>query len=129
MRVKMMMAAVAVATMLSGTAQAQTASDQAQYQAALERMMSESTAGRCAEDLMAADLLAACTPAAAQMAQGLQSLGAVESVTYLGHETGPDGSRVELYAVKYAAGMTLNWGIGGLVDGKFTTAFARAAEG
>ena len=32
-------------------------------------------------------------------------------------------------AVKYAAGMTLNWGIGGLVDGKFTTAFARAAEG
>ena len=129
MRVKMMMAALAVTAALAGAAQAQTAPEQGQYQAALERMMSESTQGRCAEDLMAADLLAACTPAAAQMAQGLQSLGAVESVTYLDHETGPDGSRVELYAVKYAVGMTLNWGIGGLVDGKFTTAFARAAEG
>ena len=124
MRVKMMMSAVAVATMLSGTAQAQTASEQGQYQAALERMMSEAAQSRCPEDLMAPDLLAACTPQIAQMGPGIQSLGAIESITYLGHEDGPTG-RVERYAVKYAVGITLNWGIGGVVDGKYTVAFAQ----
>ena len=125
MRVKMMMAAVAAAAMLSGAVQAQTAPDQGQYQPALERMISEATQGRCPEDLMAAELLAACTPQVAQMAPALQSLGAVESITYLGHEDGPDGSRVERYAVQYANGTTLNWGVGGVVDGKFTIAFAQ----
>ncbi len=124
MRVKMMMAAVALATMLSGTAQAQTAPELGQYQAALERMMSEAAQSRCPEDLMAPDLLAACTPQIAQMGPGIQSLGAIESITYLGHEDGPQG-RVERYAVKYAVGVTLNWGIGGVVDGKYTVAFAQ----
>ncbi|MES2835742.1 MAG: hypothetical protein V4707_13650 [Pseudomonadota bacterium] len=123
MRVKMMMAAVAVA-MLSGAAQAQTAPDQGQYQAALERMMSESTQGRCPEDVMAAELLAACTPQVVQMSQGLQSLGAIQSITFLRAE-GEGAERTEFYAVKYAIGVTLNWGIGGLVDGKFTKAFAQ----
>ena len=122
MRVKMMMAAVAVATMLSGAAQAQT--DAGQYQAALERMMSESAQGRCPEDVMAAELLAACTPQVAQMAPALQSLGAIQSITFLRAE-GEGAERTEFYAVTYAIGVTLNWGIGGLVDGKFTKAFAQ----
>lgn len=124
MRVKMMMAAVAAAAMLSGAAQAQTAPEQGQYQAALERMMSEAAQSRCPEDLMAPELLAACTPQIAQMGPGIQSLGAIESITYLGHEDAPTG-RVERYAVKYAIGITLNWGIGGVVDGKYTIAFAQ----
>lgn len=125
MRVKMMIAAMAVATMLAGAAQAQTAPDQPQYQAALERMIAETVQGRCPEDVMAAELLAACTPQVAQMSQALQSLGAVESITYLGHETGADGSRLERFAIRYAAGVTLNWGIGGFADGKFSIAFAQ----
>lgn len=124
MRVKMMMAAVAAATMLSGAVQAQTAPEQGQYQAALERMMSETTQGRCPEDVMAPELLDACASQIAQMAPGLQSLGAIESITFLRAE-GQGTERVEFYAVKYAAGVTLNWGIGGLVGGKYNTAFAQ----
>lgn len=124
MRVKTMMAAVAMATMLSGVAQAQTAPEQGQYQAALERIMSETTQGRCPADVMAPELLAACAPQIAQMAPGLQSLGAIESITFLRAE-GEGAQRVEFYAVKYAIGVTLTWGVGGLVDGKYTTAFAQ----
>lgn len=119
----MMMAAVAAGVLLAGGANAQT-QEQGQYQAALERMMSEAAQSRCPEDLMAPELLAACTPQIAQMGPGIQSLGAIESITYLGHEDGPTG-RVERYAVKYAIGVTLNWGIGGVVDGKYTVAFAQ----
>ncbi len=119
----MMMAAVAAGVLLAGAANAQT-QETGQYQAALERMMSEAAQSRCPEDLMAPELLAACTPQIAQMGPGLQSLGAIESITYLGHEDGPQG-RVERYAVKYAIGVTLNWGVGGLVDGKYTGAYAQ----
>jgi len=119
----MMMAVVAAGVLLAGAANAQT-QEQGQYQAALERMMSEAAQSRCPEDLMAPELLAACTPQIAQMGPGIQSLGAIESITYLGHEDGPTG-RVERYAVKYAIGVTLNWGIGGVVDGKYTVAFAQ----
>ena len=118
----MMMAAVAAGVLLAGAAQAQT--DAGQYQAALERMMSESAQGRCPEDVMAAELLAACTPQVAQMAPALQSLGAIQSITFLRAE-GEGAERTEFYAVTYAIGVTLNWGIGGLVDGKFTKAFAQ----
>lgn len=119
----MMMAAVAAGVLLAGGANAQT-QEQGQYQAALERMMSEAAQSRCPEDLMAPELLAACTPQIAQMGPGIQSLGAIESITYLGHEDTPKG-RVETYAVKYAIGVTLNWGIGGMVDGKYTIAYAQ----
>jgi len=124
MTMRAMMMAVAVAgVLLAGAASAQT-QEAGQYQAALERMMSEAAQSRCPEDLMAPELLAACTPQVAQMGPGIQSLGAIESITYLGHEDGPQG-RVERYAVKYAIGVTLNWGIGGVVDGKYTVAFAQ----
>lgn len=119
----MMMAVAAAGVLLAGAASAQT-QEAGQYQPALERMMSEAAQSRCPEDLMAPELLAACTPQIAQMGPGIQSLGAIESITYLGHEDGPKG-RVERYAVKYAIGVTLNWGIGGMVDGKYTVAFAQ----
>lgn len=122
MRVKMMMAAVAVATMLSGAAQAQT--DAAQYQAALEKMITSTAAGTCPDDVMGGDLLAACNQQIAAMSQGLQSLGAIQSITFLRAE-GEGAERTEFYAVAFAAGVTLNWGIGHQVDGKFNRAFAQ----
>lgn len=122
MRVKMMMAAVAVATMLSGAAQAQT--DAAQYQAALEKMITSTAAGTCPDDVMGGELLAACNQQIAAMSQGLQSLGAIQSITFLRAE-GEGAERTEFYAVAFAAGVTLNWGIGHQVDGKFNRAFAQ----
>ena len=123
MRVKMMMAALSAAAMLAGGAQAQTAPQDGRYQAALERMINEATQGRCPADLMADELLAACNQQIAGMSTGLQSLGAIESVTFLGAEDRADG-RLERYAVKFAGGTTLNWGIGAETDGKFGAAFA-----
>lgn len=124
MRVKMMMAAVAAATMLSGAVQAQTA-DAAQYQAALEKMITSTAVGTCPEDVMGGELLAACNQQIAAMSQGLQSLGAIQSITFLRAE-GEGAERTEFYAVAFAAGVTLNWGIGHQVDGKFNRAFAAA---
>ncbi|WP_339933485.1 hypothetical protein [uncultured Brevundimonas sp.] len=123
MRVTLMMTALAAAAMLAGGAQAQTAPDEARYQAALERMITETTQGRCPADIMAEQLLAACTQQIAAMSTGLQSLGPIESMTFLSSEDRADG-RLERYAVKFTGGTTLNWGIGAEADGKFGAAFA-----
>ena len=42
-----------------------------------------------------------------------------------GPAEGEGAERTEFYAVAFAAGVTLNWGIGGVVDGKYTVAFAQ----
>lgn len=121
MRVTMMMAAVAAAAMLTGAAQAQTATD-GRYQAALETMITETTQGHCPDEVMAEQLLTACNAQLAGMSAGLQSLGPVVSITFLGAEDRADG-RLERYAVVFSGGQTLNWAIGGEADGKFSTAF------
>jgi hypothetical protein len=121
MRVTMMMAAVAATAMLAGAAQAQTATD-GRYQAALETMITETTQGHCPAEVMGDQLLAACNQQVAAMSAGLQSLGPVVSVTFLGAEDLADG-RLERYAVVFSGGQTLNWAIGGEADGKFNNAF------
>ncbi|NBB53115.1 hypothetical protein GVN24_33070 [Rhizobium sp. CRIBSB] len=123
MRVTMMLAAVAAATLLSGAAQAQTVPGQGQYQAALETMITSTAAGTCPEDVMAGELMAACIQQLPQMSQGLQSLGAIQSITFLRAE-GEGAERTEFYSVTFAVGATLVWGIGHEVDGKFSQAFA-----
>ena len=77
MRVTMLMTAMAATAMLAGAAQAQTgtAPEGARYQAALERMITETAQGRCPADLMAEQLLTACNQQIAAMSTGLQSLG------------------------------------------------------
>jgi len=120
-------AAAVIATLLLGTAaQAQAPTAEAgQYRAALQRMITESAGGTCPADLMAEQLLTACQSQIANMSAGLQSLGEVQSVTFLRAETRPEG-RVELYAVQYSGGQSLTWGIGAEQDGKFAIAFAGA---
>lgn len=123
MRVTPIMTALAAAALLAGSAQAQTAPQEGRYQAALERMIIETAQGRCPADIMADQLLAACTQQIAAMSTGLQSLGPIQTITFLGSEERPDG-RLERYAVKFTGGTTLNWGIGAEADGKFGAAFA-----
>ncbi|WP_029417752.1 hypothetical protein [Brevundimonas bacteroides] len=99
---------------------------QGEYADALRRMIVETAAGSCPEDLMADGLLAACLQQLAQMSAGLASLGAVEAMTFVGAEETPNG-RVETYSVRFASGQTLNWGIGGQQDSKYTVAYAGGA--
>lgn len=113
------MTAVAIAGLMASPAFAQSA----EYEAALRKMISQTAAGTCPADVMGPDLLAACQQQLPQMSAGLASLGAIESAQFVRAEDRPEG-RVEIYAVKFASGMTLNWGIGGLSDGKFNLAFA-----
>ena len=94
-----------------------------EYEAALRKMISETAAGTCPADVMGAELLTACQQQLPQMSAGLASLGAIESARFVRAEDRPEG-RVEIYEVKFAGGMTLNWGIGGLRDGKFNVAYA-----
>ena len=72
---------------------------------------------------MGLKLLAGCQEQLAQMSAGLARLGAVESARLLRTEDRSDG-KVEIYEVKFASGITLNWGIGGLRDGKFNIAYS-----
>lgn len=113
------MVVVAIAGLMALPAFAQSG----EYEAGLRKMISETAAGSCPADVMGPDLLAACQQQLAQMSAGLASLGAIESARFLRAEDRPEG-RVEIYEVKFASGMTLNWGIGGLRDGKFNIAYA-----
>jgi len=92
-----------------------------QYGDALKRMLDEAAAGQCSTELMGEQLLAACNQQIAAMSAGLKSLGAVESLTFVRSEEGPQG-RVETYQVKFAGGQMMNWFIGGMNEGKFETA-------
>lgn len=123
MRVTMMMAAVAAGVLLAGGANAQT--QEGEYRAALEKMITSTAAGTCPEDVMGGQLLEACNGQLAQMSQGLQSLGAIESITFLRAE-GEGAEHTEFYSVRFAAGVTLTWGIGTKVGDKFERAFAFA---
>lgn len=129
MRFGTMMTAVMAAGLLATGAQART-QDQSpagdgQYRAALERMITRTAEGTCPDDVMGADLLAACQTQVEQMSEGLKSLGAIVSMRLIKVE-GEGADRLETYAVAFASGETLTWGIGGLVDGKFATAYARS---
>lgn len=125
MRVMTMTATFAATFALAGAALAQDAApaEHGQYQAALERMVTESAQSRCPADVMAEALLTACNSQIAAMGPALQSLGAVESITFVRSEQRAEGGRVEYYAVRHAGGQTLNWGIGGESGGKFEIAF------
>ncbi|MCS6627021.1 hypothetical protein N0B44_29315 [Roseibacterium beibuensis] len=124
MRLTLTLAAALAAGTLALPAAAQTtAPAEGQYEAALRRMIVETAAGSCPADVMAGPLLAACQQQLPQMSAGLASLGAVESVTFVRAEDRDDG-RLEIYEVRFAGGQTLNWGIGGMKDGKFDVAFA-----
>lgn len=112
------------ATALSLTAFSATAQEsEGQYSADLQRMITETASGACPNDIMAEQLLAACQQQIAQMSAGLASLGAIQSITFTKAEDTPAG-RVETYAVVFANGTTLNWGIGHKKDGKYNAAYA-----
>lgn len=118
MRPRLMITALTAVSVLAFSAIAQ----EGQYGGALRRMIDETAAGSCPADIMGEQLLAACQQQLPQMSAGLASLGAVESITFVGAEDRPDG-RVETWEVKFASGQTLTWGIGGLNEGKFDVAF------
>lgn len=93
-----------------------------EYGDALKTMITQAADGTCAADLMAAGLLTACNQQIAQMAPGLTSLGAVESVTFVRAEDTPQG-KMEIYTVKFAGGQSMTWFIGQRqADGKFDAA-------
>lgn len=115
MRIQIMLAGVAAAALMAFPASAQ----DGQYRDQLSRIITEAAGGTCLAALMAPSLLDACNGQIAGMAPALTSLGAIESLTLVSAEETP-GGRIETWAVKFAAGVTLNWVIGGVQpDGKF----------
>lgn len=118
MRIRMMLAAAAVAGLMAFPAMA----DDGEYGEPLRLMLADAAQGNCNEAWMAPQLLSACQGQIEGMSQGLQALGAIESMTFVSAEDTP-GGRVETWSVKYAGGQTLNWFIGQRQpDGKFVAA-------
>lgn len=119
MRTSALLAAVA-AVAVSAPAFAQAPAGE--YGDALKTMITQAAAGTCDTSLMAAGLLAACNQQIAQMAPGLTSLGAVESVTFVSAQDTPQG-KMETWTVKFAGGRSMTWFIGQRqADGKFDAA-------
>ena len=117
MRIHMLLAGVAAASLTAFSAMAQ----DGEYSQALTRMLTETAEGRCPADVMAQDLLTACQEQIAGMAPAFRELGVIETMTFVKAEDTP-GGRVETYSVKFAGGQTMTWRIGHLRDGKFETA-------
>jgi hypothetical protein len=118
MRIRMMLAGVAAAGLMAFPAMAL----DGQFGPQLREMLSEAAEGSCNEALMAPGLLSACQGQIGSMAEGLRSLGVIESMTFVSAEDTPNG-RVETWSVKFAGGQTLNWFIGQQQpDGKFSAA-------
>ena len=120
MRIRLILAGVAAAGLMAFPALA----DDGQYGPQLTRILAEAANGTCLADLMQEPLLTACNGQIDAMSAGLASLGAIETMTFVQAEETPEG-RVEIWSVKYAGGMTLNWIIGGLQDGKFSAVGTR----
>jgi hypothetical protein len=121
MRLKLFAIAAAVTSLTAFSASAQ--ESDGQYSADLRRMITETASGNCPTEIMAEQLLAACQQQIAQMSAGLASLGDVQSITFSKADDTPEG-RVETYAVVFANGTKLNWGIGHKKDGKYGAAYA-----
>lgn len=115
MRIQIMLAGVAAVALAAFPAMAQ----DGQYREPLSRIITQAAEGECSTALMGPSLLDACNGQIEGMSPALRSLGAIESVTFVSAEDTPEG-RVETWAVKFAAGVTLNWVIGAVqADGKF----------
>lgn len=119
MRPSLLLAGLAAAAL---TAPAFAQAPAGEYGDALKTMITQAAAGTCPADLMAEQLLTACNQQIAQMAPGLTSLGAVESVTFIEVLDTPEG-RMERWTVKFAGGHSMVWFIGARqADGKFNAA-------
>lgn len=114
MRIRAILAAAAAASLMAFPAMAQ----DGQYGPQLNRILAEAANGSCLAALMGESLLNACNGQIEGMGPALASLGAIESTTFVSAGDRP-GGRVEIWAVKYAGGQTLNWVIGEIHDGKF----------
>lgn len=117
MRIRLLLAGLAAAAATAFPAAAQ----DGEYAGALTRMLTEAAAGRCPADVMGEALLTACNEQIAGMAPALTGLGAIEETSFVRAEE-VEGVRYETWNVKFAGGRTLVWRIGGLHDGRFTTA-------
>ena len=120
MRIRLMLAGIAAAGLMAFPAMA----EDGQYGPQLTRILAEAANGTCLAELMQDSLLTACNGQISGMSAGLASLGAIETMTFVQAEETPEG-RVETWSIKYASGMTLNWFIGGLQDGKFAAVGTR----
>jgi hypothetical protein len=123
MRMRLMLAAMAVAGLTASTAMAGAMTDEGQYSQPLTQMLTQAAAGTCSPDLMAEGLLTACQAQIANMAPALKSLGAVQTVALTKSET-TAGGVIETYLVTFAGGQTMTWIIGGIHDGKFNSLFS-----
>ena len=115
MRIGMILAGVASASLLAFPAMAQ----EGRYAPQLTRIIEEAAKGTCLAALMAPSLLDACNGQIAAMSPALAAMGAVETITFVSAQETPEGT-VETYSVKFTGGQTLRWVIGQERDGKFS---------
>lgn len=119
MRIRLMLAGLAVAGLTASTALA----EDGVYAASLTRLVNDAAEGTCTAELMGEGLLKACQEQIGTLGPALKGLGAAQTVTLTKSET-PSVGLVETYAVAYAGGQTLTWVIGVRhEDGKFDTLY------
>lgn len=108
------LAVAAIALVMSQASLAQ--NYQPRLEQLLRRALSSVAAGRCAPELMTPVLQYQCEQQVAPMAQHLQRLGSISSVTFRGTQAGPTGVS-EAYLVQFGNGQMM-WVVASDPDGK-----------
>lgn len=113
-------AAFAAALLSAGAATAQEAADGGEFRRPLEGIIVGLADGRCDPEFLAQDFVPVCEEQLWEVGQALQMFGAILEMRLVEH-TGEGDARREIYEVEFSSGRTVKAGIGGRVDGKFTS--------
>ncbi|HEV2081626.1 MAG TPA: hypothetical protein VGR32_04140 [Brevundimonas sp.] len=115
-------AAVALAAALfgAGAAAAQDPATDGQFRVPLQSIITGLAEGTCDPAHLAPDFVPLCEEQLWEVGQALQMFGAITEMRLVDHE-GEGDARREIYEVDFSSGRTVKAGIGGRVDGKFTS--------
>lgn len=112
--------ACAIALLSAGAASAQDPARDGEFRAPLQTIIVGLAEGTCDPALLAPDFVPLCEEQLWEVGQALQMFGAITEMRLIDRE-GEGDARREIYEVDFSSGRTVKAGIGGRIDGKFTS--------
>jgi len=120
MRAALAAAVFATALLSSGPAAAQDPTKDGEFRVPMESIIVGLAEGTCDPVHLAPDFIPLCEEQLWEVGQALQMFGAITEMRLIDRE-GEGDARREIYEVDFSSGRTVKAGIGGRIDGKFTS--------
>lgn len=111
---------LAAVLLTAGAAAAQDPTRDGEFRAPLAAVIVGLADGTCDPEHLAPDFLPLCEEQLWEVGQALQMFGSVTEMRLIDRE-GEGDARREIYEVDFSSGRTVKAGIGGRIDGKFTS--------